>query len=78
MIGLYAIHRLSLVQEEGEIERGEMVGEVLALTRRAIRNVSSVAGLRAATDLPVSLLRDASVRFRLARAQRRKATRIGT
>lgn len=75
ILGLYAIHRLSLVSEEGEIERAEMVDEVLALTRRAIRNVSSVAGLRAATDLPASLLRDARIRFRLARAQRRKATR---
>ncbi|HEX8300997.1 MFS transporter [Sphingomonas sp.] len=73
ILGLYAIHRLSLVREEGEIERAEMIGEVLALTRRAIRNVSSVAGLRAATDLPVSLLRDARVRFRLARAQSREA-----
>lgn len=75
ILGLYAIHRLSLVREEGEIERREMVGEVLAQTRRAIRNVSSVAGLRAATELPGSLLRDASVRFRLRRAQRRKASR---
>ncbi|UZK65352.1 MFS transporter [Sphingomonas sp. M1-B02] len=77
ILGLYAIHRLSLVREEGEIDRAEMVGEVLALTRRAIRNVSSVAGLRAATDLPVSLLRDARVRFRHARAQGREAKRSG-
>lgn len=72
-LGLYAIHRLSLVREEGEIDRREMVGEMLALTRRAIRNVSSVAGLRAATELPTSLLRDARVRLRLRRAQRRRA-----
>jgi MFS family permease len=77
LLGLYAIHRLSLVAEEGEIERGEMVGEMFALTRRAIRNVSSVAGLRAATDLPASLLRDARLRYRLARAQRRRTIRAG-
>jgi len=75
VLGLYAIHRLSLVREEGEIDRREMVGEMVTLTRRAIRNVSSVAGLRAATELPSSLLRDARIRFRLARSQRRKATR---
>lgn len=74
-LGLYAVHRLSLVREEGEIERREMVGEMLSLTRRAIRNVSSVAGLRAATVLPATLLRDARVRFRLTRAQRAKAGR---
>lgn len=71
-IGLYAIHRLSLVQEHGEIERRAMVGQVLAEGRRTIRNISSVAGLRAATDLPANLLRDARLRVRLVRAQRAK------
>lgn len=71
-LGLYASHRLSLVREEGEIDRQEMVGEMLARARRAIRNVSSVAGLRAATDIPVMLLRDAQARVRLSRMQRRQ------
>ncbi len=69
IIGVYAIHRLSLVQERGEIERREMVGHVLIETRRTIRNISSVAGLRAATDLPGALVRDARLRVRLRRAQ---------
>jgi MFS family permease len=70
LIGLYAIHRLSLVEEHGEIERREMVNHVIYETRRTIRNISTVAGLRAATDLPASLLRDARLRMRLQRAQR--------
>jgi len=69
LIGLYAVHRLSLVRETGEIERRAMVGQVLNETRRSIRNISSVAGLRAATDLPAALLRDARLRIRLKRAQ---------
>jgi MFS family permease len=64
LLGLYAVHRLSLVTEVGEIERREMMSEVLNETRRNIRNISSVAGLRAATAIPVSLLRDARVRLR--------------
>lgn len=68
-IGLYAVHRLSLVEEHGEIERRSMVGQLLNETRRTIRNISSVAGLRAATDLPAALLRDARLRTRLRRAQ---------
>ena len=72
LLGLYAMHRLSLVQEHGEIERREMMSEVLTETRRSIRNVSSVAGLRDATAVPVSLLRDARVRLRWRRAQRRQ------
>jgi MFS family permease len=73
LIGLYAIHRLTLVQEEGEIHHAEMVEAVLARARRTARNASSVAGLRAATELPGALIRDATVRFRLLRAQRRKS-----
>jgi len=69
LIGLYAIHRLSLVEERGDIERREMLGHVLLETRRSIRNISSVAGLRAATDLPGNLIRDARLRVRLRRAQ---------
>lgn len=78
VIGLYAVHRLSLVAEHGEIERRAMVGQVLGETRRTIRNISSVAGLRAATDLPGALLRDARLRARLRRAQQaRRAQRRG-
>ena len=69
IIGLYAIHRLSLVEERGAVERREIVGPVIDETRRSIRNISSVAGLRAATDLPGNLLRDARLRVRLRRAQ---------
>ena len=76
LIGLYAIHRLSLVREQGEIERRAMVGQVLNETRRSIRNISSVAGLRAATDLPGALLRDARTRIRLKRAQAARAGRM--
>lgn len=76
LIGLYAIHRLSLVAEYGEIERREMVNQVINETRRTIRNMSSVAGLRAATDLPGNLLRDARRSVRLRRARAAKARRM--
>jgi MFS family permease len=69
LLGLYAVHRLTLVTEQGEIARGEMIGEVLALARRSVRNVSSIGGLRAATELPASFVRDARVRFRFLRAE---------
>lgn len=69
LLGIYAIHRLSLVSEQGEIEPRELVGEMFSETRRNIRNISTVAGLRAATAVPASLLRDARVRLRWLRAQ---------
>lgn len=69
-IGVYALHRLSLVEEQGHIERRELLQQVIGETRRAVRNVSTVAGLRAVTELPVNLLRDARLRARWRRRQR--------
>lgn len=72
VLGLYAIHRLTLVTESGEIKRREMMEQVLDQTRRTVRNVSTVAGLRALTYLPTSLLREAEVRARFLRRQGRR------
>lgn len=71
IIGFYAMHRLTLVTEHGEINPREMVSEMLNETMRSIRNISSVAGLRGAVTVPASLSRDAQVRKRLERAQAR-------
>lgn len=46
-----------------------MVHKVWFETRRAVRNLGTVSGLRASTDLPVSLIRDAGVRARWLRRQ---------
>jgi len=75
LLGLFALHRLSLVNEEGEIKRSEMMQQVLDETFRTVRNVSSVAGLRAATVVPAGLIREARVRARYLRARHRKAVR---
>lgn len=73
IIGFYAIHRLTLVAEHGEINPREMVSEMVNETMRSIRNISSVAGLRGGVTVPSSLSRDAQVRQRLERAQARQA-----
>jgi MFS family permease len=78
MIGFYAMHRLTLVAEHGEIHRREMVNEVIAQTRRTIRNFSSVAGLRVITEMPASLLHDARLRIRLARMRAGRQARDAT
>lgn len=53
LIGLYSLHRLSLVREEGEVEERIVIREVFMEARRTIRNVSSVAGLRVGTMFPM-------------------------
>lgn len=51
-LGLYSLHRLSLVQELGEVPRRELFQHVLHLARRGVRNASPIAGLRAAVAFP--------------------------
>jgi MFS family permease len=50
--GLYALHRLSFVHEDGEVPPRELVQHVLNVARRGVRNASPVAGLRAAVSFP--------------------------
>ena len=69
VLGLYALHRLSLVHEEGQIERREMVHQLWFETRRMARTLGTVSGLRALTELPGSLIRDARLRARWLRRQ---------
>jgi len=52
VLGLYALHRLSVVEEQGHGEDRVMMAEVIAETRRAVASLSSVAGLRLMTAFP--------------------------
>lgn len=51
-LGLYTLHRLSLVSEAGEIDTREMMQHVFLQARRTVRNLSPVAGLRLAVAFP--------------------------
>jgi len=56
-LGLYALHRLSLVREEGHVREGVVIEALLTNARRGVRNLSTIAGLRAATEFPLEWLR---------------------
>ncbi|MBO6948392.1 MAG: MFS transporter [Rhodospirillales bacterium] len=56
LIGLYSLHRLAMVREEGEIDQRAVITEVFTDARRTIRNISSIAGLRVVAEFPFSLL----------------------
>jgi MFS family permease len=56
LIGLYALHRLSAIEEQGEVTRRELLNHVLNTARRSVRNASTVAGLRAAVAFPAGAL----------------------
>jgi MFS family permease len=57
VIGLYALHRLSLVREEGHVKEAVVIETLLSNARRGMRNLSTIAGLRAATEFPFEWLR---------------------
>ncbi len=56
IVGLYAIHRLLAVKEEGEVEEEIVVQEFYAEVRKAVAKVSNVAGIRHITYLPYAFL----------------------
>jgi MFS family permease len=67
VIGLYSLHRLSLVEEHGEVHERVVLEVLFSDARRGVRNLSTIAGLRAATDFPIELLRRAIGRRRRGR-----------
>ncbi len=56
LLGLYTLHRLSLISEAGEVERSEVVQHMWLSARRAMRGASPVAGLRLALTFPSGAL----------------------
>ena len=55
-IGLYALHRLSYVREEGEVSDKVVKRAMLDSARQSLRNLSTIAGLRAASDFPLEMI----------------------
>ena len=53
IIGIYAIHRIALVKEPGEVEERVVLEALVAETRRNVRTVSTVDGLRHTFQVPI-------------------------
>ena len=51
-LGLYTLHRLSAIEEEGAVGRREVVQQIWLSARRTLRGLSPVAGLRLAVSFP--------------------------
>ncbi|MFW9800096.1 MAG: MFS transporter [Candidatus Thorarchaeota archaeon] len=69
VLGLYSLHRLSLVQEVGEVEEKVVIEAIAAETRRNVKTISTVDGLRQTFQIPIKTTR------RLVKRRRRVATR---
>ena len=58
LLGLYSLHRLTAVQEEGEAKEQKVVDELIAGVRRDMRNFSPAGGLRDLVKFPFSSTRE--------------------
>ncbi|MCB1195575.1 hypothetical protein KDK77_05265, partial [bacterium] len=56
LLGIFSIHRLSRVKEEGEVTEKIILREIFAEVRRQLRSVSSVGGLQQMVYFPFMLL----------------------
>ncbi len=58
VIGVYSLHRLALVKEEGEVDERVVIDAIMAETRRNVKTFSTVDGLRHTFQAPLSTLKD--------------------
>ena len=62
ILGLYSLHRLTAVQEEGEAKEQEVFDELITGVRRDMRNFSSAGGLRDFVKFPFSSVKSGAAR----------------
>jgi MFS family permease len=58
ILGIYSIHRLALVSEEGSIREGMLVHELVAFVMRPLRNFSTAGGLRNLLNQPLLIVKN--------------------
>jgi len=63
LIGLYSIHRLSMVEEAGEVEEKIVARELFSEVRTHVRTLSSVEGVQQMVSFPFSILRNLAERI---------------
>ncbi len=57
LIGLYSIHRLTMIEEVGDVERDVIVNELVSEVKKGLRSFSSVEGFQRMAQFPYSILR---------------------
>jgi hypothetical protein len=71
VFGVFALHRLSLVKEVGEVDERVVLEAIAAETRRNVKTISTVDGLRSTFQVPIETTRRIS-KSRKSRTPRKK------
>lgn len=64
LIGIYAIHRLAMIKETGEVEEKIVAQELFNEVRTQVRILSSVEGVRQMVSFPVTMVRNITERIK--------------
>ncbi|MCF7954497.1 MAG: MFS transporter [Phycisphaerae bacterium] len=62
IIGIYALHRLSMIKESGEVEEKVIALELFAEVRTQVRTLSSIDGVKQMISFPIVLIRNITER----------------
>lgn len=65
LVGLYALHRLTMIKEAGEVEEKVVMNELFAEVSGQVRQLSSVDGLRQMISFPFSIVRNLTARTKM-------------
>jgi len=64
IIGLYSLHRLAMVREEGEVEEKIVAQQLFTELTSQIRTLSSIEGVKQMLSFPLSIIKNLTVRKR--------------
>jgi MFS family permease len=63
LLGLYALHRLAMIKEIGEVDEKIVARELFTEVRTQVRTLSSVEGVRQMVSFPFSVLRNLAMKI---------------
>ena len=63
IIGLYALHRLAMIKEQGEVEENIVVKEFYSEVRTQVRTLSSFEGIKQMVSFPLIIIKNISERI---------------
>lgn len=63
IVGVYALHRLAMVREEGEVEEKIVVQELFTEVRTQARTLSSIDGVKQMVSFPIIFMKDLTLKM---------------
>ena len=64
LIGLYALHRLAMIKEVGEVEEKIVAQELFSEVRTQVRTLSSIEGVKQMISFPITVIRNITERIK--------------